>query len=66
MKIKITARQHVDSQELHYIKTKISDGRMPDCLMLDNLTLDQIESLELQLTEIVQQLYAYRKEHESD
>lgn len=30
------------------------------------LDIDQIESLELQLTEIVQQLYAYRKEHEND
>ncbi len=27
------------------------------------VTLDKIESIELQLTEIVSKLYAYRKEH---
>ena len=31
-----------------------------------DVTLDEIESLELQLTNIVAQLYAYRKEHEDD
>ncbi len=36
------------------------------CGLMHDLTIDEIETLELQLTDIVKKLYHYRKEHENE
>lgn len=56
----------VQDSGLHNLWVSVT---MKNCYMeeiyLQEATLDQIESLELQLTNIVAQLYAYRKEYEN-
>lgn len=59
MKINLDGISQANAIE-HYVKISIIDTRSPNAYCLDNLTLDQIEDLEINLTDIIKKLQDYR------
>jgi hypothetical protein len=60
MSIRITINPESDTKDYHRVNWMIHD-RIVDYSLL---SLDEMESIELKLIEMVQQLYNYRKMHQ--